>query len=82
MNDTFVKVDYDKTTDEVFGKTASGADYPPLKARAEGSPITEKEFNREKLSPKQLEAIEQAKKLGPTMLETLNKAKREGREIY
>lgn len=48
VNDTLVKVDYDKATDEVFGITAGGHPYPPLKAVGEGSVISEEDFNKAK----------------------------------
>ncbi len=47
VNDTLVKVDYDKETDEVFGITAGNRPYPPIKADAEGHQISEEDFNNE-----------------------------------
>ena len=48
VDDVKVKIDYDPKTDEVFGMTRHGTEYPPIKAQAEGRQITEEEFNQGK----------------------------------
>ena len=44
VNDTFVKVDIDTKTDEVYAKTKSGKDYPLGKILTDGHRISEQEF--------------------------------------
>lgn len=44
VDGTLVIVDKDSETQEVFGKTSAGADYPPVKAAAEGVEITQEDF--------------------------------------
>lgn len=46
VDGTYVKVDYDEKTDEVFGKTKSGKDYSPYKCIVEGHVIKEEAFNK------------------------------------
>lgn len=45
VNDVFVKVDFDSKTDEVFGMTAGGSPYSPLKAESEGTHISKADFD-------------------------------------
>ena len=46
VNDTPVVVEYDAKTDEVFAKTAWGADYILGKILSDGHKITKEEFDR------------------------------------
>jgi len=50
VDDTFVKVDYDPKTDEVFGVTARGGVFPPLKAFGEGREISKEEYDKHDLN--------------------------------
>lgn len=44
VDGVLITVRLDEATNEIYGKTVSGADYPPLKAYNEGEEISEETY--------------------------------------